>query len=296
MNKRLFSRRNILLLALWHFEDSNKINTYSVLLCRANTPSHCLHPGLAAVSIVLTTDICWKAEAIYPMILGLLLQLRLLKRPCISSRPVFLSPDMGKWTRWRQTASLAPCSVNNDSAPLCNSWARWQRYTCASRGTRLSAGYFVRYTRVSVTWKSPEGLCAVLLCYVMSGPTSAVLARREETCQQFQWLLESSSSLLAPPCLPWVQQTVRTVWHSETVALWARAAIHLNSPDCPTATSGLWPQKCSFFCSSLVNGTKFYCFQPETWDSCLLIAPKPRSYLFHFLHISRIYSLPLHSH
>ena len=48
-----------------------------------------------------------------------------------------------------------------------------------------------------VTWERPEGLCAVLLCHVMSGATAAVLAAREETCRQFQRLLEPSSSLSA---------------------------------------------------------------------------------------------------
>lgn len=91
------------------------------------------------------------------------------------------------------------------------------------RVTRYSLvrGYFVRYTCVIVTWKSPEGLCAVLLCYVMSGATSAVLARRGETCRQFQWPLESSASLLAR-ALPTLGSANRAdsvarrdSWHSE---------------------------------------------------------------------------------
>ena len=32
---------------------------------------------------------------------------------------------------------------------------------------------------MSSTWKSPEGLCVVMLCYVMSAAKAAVPARRE---------------------------------------------------------------------------------------------------------------------
>lgn len=36
---------------------------------------------------------------------------------------------------------------------------------------------------------------------------------------QFLWFLEFSSSFLLAPCLPWIQQTVHTVRHSETTGV-----------------------------------------------------------------------------
>lgn len=92
---------------------------------------------------------------------------------------------------------LSPQVPPTVTARLGNSGARLEPYACASRGARWSAGHFVRHTCLMVTWESPEGLCAVLLCYVMSGATAAVLAAREETCRQFQRLLEPPSSLSA---------------------------------------------------------------------------------------------------
>ena len=50
---------------------------------------------------------------------------------------------------------------------------------------------------ICFTCKSPEGLCAVMLCYVMSAAAAVVSVRREETCLQFLWILAFSSGLLA---------------------------------------------------------------------------------------------------
>ena len=71
----------------------------------------------------------------------------------------------------------------------------------------------------------------------MSGATTAVLARREETCQQFQWLLESSSNLLAR-ALPTLGSansadsvSRRDSWHSEPEQRYTW--IHLTVPQQP---------------------------------------------------------------
>lgn len=136
---------------------------------------------------------------------------------------------------------------------------------------------------------------SVVLCYVWCYLCCASQKRRNVSAVPMapRVFCQSLSSRLAYPGL---REQGWQCGAARQLALWAGSAIHLTLPHCPTATSGLWPQKCSFFCSSLVNGTKFYCLQPETWGSCLLIAPKPRSYLFYFLRISRTYSLPPHSH
>ena len=56
------------------------------------------------------------------------------------------------------SGSLAPHFLNNDCVSA-------ETIYSTARGTHLVTGYFVWYIRVSSTWKSPEGLCVVMLCY-----------------------------------------------------------------------------------------------------------------------------------
>ena len=80
---------------------------------------------------------------------------------------------------------------------------------------------------LSITWKSPEGLCAVMLCCVMSTATAAASARREAVLwlprqpgenrpgynSYRVWRLLPTSELSA--YLSWAQRTVRAVWTEE---------------------------------------------------------------------------------
>ena len=58
--------------------------------------------------------------------------------------------------------------------------------------------------------------------YRVSAAMAAAPAKREQMCLQSLWLLQASSSFLLSPCLPWVQQTVRTVRYSKTIGIMNR--------------------------------------------------------------------------
>ena len=70
---------------------------------------------------------------------------------------------------------LAPCSVNNDFAWLCNSWAHLQHCACTSWGTRLVTSYPMHYACMSSTLKALAAAALelhwsdtrVMLCEVM---------------------------------------------------------------------------------------------------------------------------------
>ena len=68
-------------------------------------------------------------------------------------------------------------------------------------------GYFCSVSIYRLDLESPEGLCAVILCYVMSAATSAVSAKRECSslgCSSYGSLHFLPASLLVPH-LPWVE-------------------------------------------------------------------------------------------
>lgn len=170
----------------------------------------------------------------------------------------------------------------------------YERYACASQYS-LVRGYFVSTPVWSSPGKAGRVVCSsVVLCYVWCYLCCASQKRRNVSAGSAAPRVFCQS--LSSPCLPWALRTGLTVWSAaRQLALWAGSAIHLTLPHCPTATSGLWPQSAPFSAPRWWV-RKFYCLQPETWSSCLLIAPKPRSYLFYFLRISEpILYLP-HSH
>lgn len=206
------------------------------------------------------------AESIYPMILGLLLQLRRPKRP----RDFFLGLyfchlDAGKWTRWRRTASLAHV-LWTMTAPLCNSWAAYSVTHARHAGTRLSGATLWGTPVWDRHLKARKGLCAVLLCYVMSGATSAVLARKRRNVSAVPMaprVFKPVQSRLAYPGL------CEQGWQcgGETAGTLSRISDTPDFASLSHSNLGSVTPKVLLFCSSLVNGTKFYCLQPETWGS-----------------------------
>ena len=96
-------------------------------------------------------------------------------------------------------------------------------------------GYFCSVSIYRLDLESPEGLCAVILCYVMSAATSAVSAKRECSslgCSSYGSLHFLPASLLVPH-LPWVEWTGCTVRYSKTTGVTNRISdIHLKSEFC----------------------------------------------------------------
>ena len=105
----------------------------------------------------------------------------------------------------------------------------------ASRGTHLARGYFGRYTCVSFRWKSPEGLCVVMSCYIVP----SVPTRREQTRLQFLWLVKLSSSLLALPTYAFSKQCAQ--WDTGTaLASGTGSAIQLAESSVSPAGRDAW--------------------------------------------------------
>ena len=113
---------------------------------------------------------------------------------------------------------------------VCNSWVCLWYCSCASWGTPLAMGYLCSVSIYKLHLESPERLHAVILCYVMSAATSAVLAKREcsslgcSSCGSLNFL---PASLLVP-CLPGC-----TMRYSKTSGVTNRISnIHLKSEFC----------------------------------------------------------------
>ena len=151
---------------------------------------------------------------------------------------------------------LTPCSVNNDSAQLCNGCDSIYHSPCASRGTCLVTGYCVCYTCMSFTMKALataalqqkwSGNMVMLWLrygcygYVVATAMATLSAKRKAVLWLPCWPKENkcvcssySSPNLLPasylmPCIPWVQRTVQTVWTGTARQLvsWIGSATHI---------------------------------------------------------------------
>ena len=142
---------------------------------------------------------------------------------------------------------LGPCSVKNYFAWLCNSWDRLWHCACACLvgllcAVRLYGHHLVRLCcciGATLGWHRGYVMAVLWLCYgyVVAAATAAASARREAVlrllCQpgENKHICSScgSSCLLPASYLPWVQQTVQTVWIARQLASQAGLAIQHTS-------------------------------------------------------------------
>ena len=68
--------------------------------------------------------------------------------------------EESKRTKMAWSGSLTPCFVNNDYVTV------ELMYSTAHVHHELPAQSFVRFACICFTWKSPAGLCGVMLCYI----------------------------------------------------------------------------------------------------------------------------------